>query len=260
MSGAAALAGLGALRGGAGLVQVATPASVADIVASHDPCYMAHPLPCDPETGQLSARAAQPLLALAQGASAVGVGPGLGQSAEAAEVVRLLTASAACPIVLDADALNVLGPWPGVGAMRRAPAILTPHPGEMARLTGRDTRAVQAGRMELAAEVSRREGCVVLLKGAGTIVTDGARAYVNATGNPGMATGGCGDVLTGLITALLAQGMAAFDAACLGAFLHGLAGDLAARRYGEVSMTALDLARELPAAFQAGNLGGGSPE
>ncbi len=243
MSGAAALAGMAALRGGAGLVQLAVPAAIADIVASHHPCYMVRALPADPG----------PVLAgLIDGASAVVAGPGLGQSDEIAAVVRMLLDAARCPLLLDADALNVLGPWPGAWKGRAAPTVITPHPGEFARLIGGDTRAVQADRLNLAADFARRESGVVLLKGAGTVVTDGARAFVNTTGNPGMATGGSGDVLSGLIGALLAQGMGAFEAACLGAHLHGLAGDIAARRVGEVALIATDLLDEIPAAFRAG--------
>jgi NAD(P)H-hydrate epimerase len=251
MSGAAALAGHAALRGGAGLVQVAVPAPIASIVAAHQPCYMVSAQPDDVE-GKLSSAALPGLLKLAEGATAVVVGPGLGQTEEVRITVRGLCAKVEGPLLLDADALNVLGEWPGAWKGRKGPTVITPHPGEFARLNGSNTAAVQADRHSRAAEFAQTEGGVVLLKGAGTVVTDGRRAYVNTTGNPGMATGGSGDVLSGLIGALLAQGMSAFDAAVLGAYLHGMAGDMVAQRVGETSLIATDLIEELPNAFRAG--------
>jgi NAD(P)H-hydrate epimerase len=249
MSGAAVLSGSGALRGGAGLVQVATPESIVGIVAAGNPCYMTVPQPADP-SGRLTRAALAGLLKLAEGASAVAVGPGLGQSDEVAAVVRGLIEGAALPMVLDADALNVLGADPIVLRQRRGPTVLTPHPGEFGRLIGQGTAAVQANRQSLAVEFARALGVVLLLKGAGTVVTDGARVYVNTTGNPGMATGGSGDVLSGLLGALLAQGLEAFAAAVLGVYIHGLAGDLVRDEKGETGMIASDLLAQLPAAFR----------
>jgi NAD(P)H-hydrate epimerase len=259
MSGAAALAGMGALRGGAGLVQVAVPAPAAAIVAGHHPCYMVAAMPAD-DDGLLAGVALAPLLKLVEDASAVAAGPGLGRSDGIAAVVRGLCDQAACPLLLDADALNVLGPWPGAWKGRTAPTVLTPHPGEFARLTGSDTASVQSARLERAREFVVRVGGVLLLKGAGTVVTDGTRGYVNTTGNPGMATGGSGDVLSGLIAALLARGMPAFDAACLGAYLHGRAGVIVAARHGEDGLIATDILAALPEAFRSGNGAGNLPK
>jgi len=180
--------------------------------------------------------------------------PGLGVGGGAEALVRAALAQDT-PLVLDADGLNNLAHVDGWPAMRGCGLVLTPHPGEMARLIGEPVAAIQADRESVAAAAAAEwraaaDGPLVLvLKGAGTIVTDGARLYVNNSGNPGMATGGAGDVLTGLVAALIAQGMACFDAACLGVYVHGLSGDLAAADRGEVSLIATDLIDFLPNAF-----------
>ena len=238
-SGAAVLCGGGALRGGAGLVTVACPRDIQDVVAAGNPCFM---------TFARTDRAAD-----LPRADVVAVGPGLGHAPATAGLVRDLMAHFAGPLVIDADALGLVAPG---GFARPVPAVLTPHPGEFARLTGRPVAEVQADREALAVAFARTEGVVLLLKGSGTVVTDGARVYTNRTGNPGMATGGCGDVLTGLIAALLGQGLSPFDAAALGAWAHGRAGDLAAESLGEVSLMALDLLDHLPAAIVAAQRSG----
>jgi NAD(P)H-hydrate epimerase len=157
-------------------------------------------------------------------------------------------------MVLDADALNALAEGELSSTQSNsppAPRVLTPHPGEFARLLRTKTAEVQSHREELAAQFAKRHGVVVVLKGRQTVVTDGARLSINTTGNPGMATGGTGDVLTGVITALICQGLAPYDAARLGTHVHGLAGDLAAQELGQVSLIASDLVKFLPAAFRA---------
>jgi NAD(P)H-hydrate epimerase len=249
MSGAAVLSGSAALRGGAGLVQVAMPEPVLGVVAAGNPCYMTVPQPAD-AVGRLARVSLAGLLELTSAASAVVVGPGLGQSDETAAVVRALVEEATVPLVIDADALNVLGANPMVLRQRRVPFILTPHPGEFGRLIGQGSSSVQANRQGLAVDFARAFSGVLVLKGAGTIVTDGTRVYVNTTGNPGMATGGSGDVLSGLLGALLAQGLDTFAAAVLGVFVHGLAGDLARDEKGETGLIASDLLAYLPAAFR----------
>ena len=231
-SGAAVLCGRAALRGGAGLVTVACPREIQDVVAAGDPCYMTF--------ARTESAADLPK------ADVVAVGPGLGL--HSAGLVRELVTQFAGPLVIDADALAAV---PRGGYARTVPAVLTPHPGEFARLLGNTIAEVQADREGLAVGFARAEGVVLLLKGSGTLVTDGHRVYRNATGNPGMATGGCGDVLTGLIAALLGQGLPPFEAAALGAWAHGRAGDLAAQRLGEVSLTAADLLDTLQAALVA---------
>jgi len=242
MSGAAALSGQGALRGGAGLVTVAVPAGIAGIVATIEPSYLTLALPED-DGGKISRLAAAEILGRLNDRTAAAIGPGWGKSADLTELAHVLYTSVEIPLVVDADALNALAalpagfPKPPTAAAR----IVTPHPGEFSRLTGTDTKTVQADRQTLAAEFARTHGVIVVLKGHETVVTDGERVAINTTGNSGMATGGTGDVLTGLITALLAQGMSSFDAAHLGVHLHGLAGDLAAAQFGKPGMIASDL-------------------
>jgi ADP-dependent NAD(P)H-hydrate dehydratase len=248
MSGAAVLCATAALRGGAGLVRLAVPESILSIVAAANPCYTTVPLPCD-EQGRLSGSALPILLELVGSHTVSVLGPGLGQSVELGEALAFLIEQTIAPLVLDADSLNLLSGRLGALRKHRGPIILTPHPGEFARLVGCDIPTVQARRPESAAEFARTHGVVMVLKGHATIVTDGQRLYVNGTGNPGMATGGTGDVLAGLIGALLAQQLEPFAAAQLGVFLHGMAGDLARVRMGEVSLIATDLLDELPRAF-----------
>lgn len=240
MSGAAILAGTAALRAGAGLVQVAVPEAIADIVASAQPCYM---------TTALSGNAADALRPLAVAATVTVAGPGLGRGDGVADLLAELFASSG-KLVLDADALNTIAADPGRYGVRSG-IVMTPHPGEFARLTGLDIQTIQADRRGHATAFARKHGVVLVLKGAGTIVTDGRRVYVNTTGNPGMATGGTGDVLAGVLGALVAQGFDAFDASVLGVYLHGLAGDIARDRVGEASLIATDLIDHLPEAFRA---------
>lgn len=248
MSGAACLAGLGALRGGAGLVTVAIPAGILPIVAAVEPSYLTVGLPED-DLGRISRTAAKLILSLAENCTAVAIGPGWGTSPDLKELTQTLCVNVAKPMVIDADGLNAL-----VGCEQPSPApaprILTPHPGEFARLTGSDTAAVQKDREALAAEFAKERGVILVLKGHATVVTDGEKIAVNTTGNSGMATGGTGDVLTGLITALLAQGMTPFDAAHLGVHLHGLAGDLAAAELSPHGLIASDLPTYLPRAWK----------
>ncbi|NBO92810.1 MAG: NAD(P)H-hydrate dehydratase [Planctomycetia bacterium] len=236
MSGAAVLCGSAALRGGAGLVKLVVPELIAALVAVQQPCYMVAGASWD---------RLDPVLEAARTADAVVAGPGLGRGPKVRELVGRLC-ELDVPLVLDADALNVLGMWPGVWRNRMAPTLITPHPGEFARLTGQKGGERVAGAVELA----RREGVIVVLKGAGTVVTDGRRVFVNTTGNPGMATGGTGDVLAGLLGALLAQGFSAFEAAQLAVYLHGRAGDQARDRVGEVSLIATDILDSLPVAIR----------
>jgi len=252
MSGAAILCATAALRGGAGLVRVAVPAGILPIVAAGNPCYMTAPLPED-EAGRLSDGGAAELLALAGASDVVAAGPGLSRADGISRLVTTLVERGEGPLVLDADGLNALAGHTEVLRRRAAAgraAVLTPHPGEFARLAGTDIPTVQANRREMAVRFAADNGAVLLLKGHGTLVTDGRRLYQNPTGNPGMATGGSGDVLTGLIAALLGQGLPPFEAAQLGAYLHGLAGDLARADIGEVSLIATDLLTYLARALR----------
>jgi NAD(P)H-hydrate epimerase len=248
MSGAAVLCASAALRGGAGLVRVAVPAGILPIVAAGNPCYMTTPLPEDDE-GRLAADAAPNLLALIKDNDVLAIGPGLGRGPGVAHVVGQALSYAEIPIVLDADGLNAIAGQLHRITNRKAPLILTPHPGEFARLLGCDAATVQTNRQELVRRFAFDHCVIVVLKGHGTLVTDGAKLYVNTTGNPGMATGGTGDVLTGLIAALVGQGLEPFAAAQLGVYLHGLAGDLACKVLGEASLIASDLLAYLPSAM-----------
>jgi ADP-dependent NAD(P)H-hydrate dehydratase len=246
MAGAAALAGMAALRGGAGRVRLAVPDVVLDTVAGFEPSYMTAPLPSD-AAGRIASGAFDRIVELAETATVVACGPGLGRSLELDRLVLRLYREIAKPMVFDADALNALAIEPETLVHPGGPRILTPHPGEFARLVG--GRLAPDLHAEAAVQMAARCGIVVVLKGHRTLVTDGARRAINATGNPGMATGGTGDVLTGLITAMACQHLEAFDAARLGVHLHGLAGDLAAEELGEVSLVAGDLILYLPDAF-----------
>lgn len=256
MSGAPSLAGLGALRGGAGLVYVAVPSEILPIVAAIEPSYLTIPLATDEEHGGLSVDGLSGLWGACQGKDAVALGPGLGSARGIVGIVKKLYIGVSQPMVVDADALNALAVDPP-GRDRElmlfeavGPRIFTPHPGEFAKLIGSDIATVESHRAELAAKFAKDHGVIVVLKGHGTVTTDGDRVAINRTGNSGMATGGSGDVLTGLIAALLAQGMEPFDAAQLGAHLHGLAGDLAAAELSQPGLIASDLPRFLAKAWK----------
>lgn len=247
-AGAAALAARGALRGGAGLVDVACPDSVYDVVGAAAPEALVHPLPTD-ENGLLTA-GTDVLAPLVEQATAVVVGPGLGTAERAGEIARYLVAEASVPLVLDADGLNVLGEDLSALRAARGARVLTPHPGEAARLLGCSPAEVQADRPAALARLVEASGAVVVLKGFRTLIgAPGAPVVVNPTGNPGMATGGTGDVLAGLIGALLAQQVDPWRAAWVAAWLHGAAGDRTAVDGAEMALTAGDVAEALPAAF-----------
>lgn len=248
MSGAAVLCGSAALRGGAGLVRVATPREVWPIVAAGNPCYMTVPLAQD-EAGHVTETARIALLDAARASDVIALGPGLGRGPQLTQLVEELVTRVTVPLVLDADGLNACVDRPHILDDRSAPLIITPHPGEFGRVLGKSTVDVQAAREELATAFARQHKLIVLLKGHGTIVTDGSRVYVNATGNPGMATAGSGDVLTGLIAALLGQKLDLFAAAQLGAHVHGLAGDLASAALGQRGLIASDLLTYMPRAL-----------
>jgi ADP-dependent NAD(P)H-hydrate dehydratase len=248
MSGAAVLCGSAALRGGAGLVRVAVPHEILPTVAGGNPCYITAALAQDGD-GRLADAALPDVLALARAHTVLAAGPGLGRSPGLTALLAALLAQLDVPLVLDADGLNAFGDHPEQLRRHRGPLVLTPHPGEFGRLVGLDAQAVQAQREGLAVRYAAATGAVLVLKGHGTLVTDGKRLYRNDTGNPGMATAGSGDVLTGLIAALLAQGLEPFAAAQLGVYLHGLAGDLARDELGAPSLIATDLLHALPKAF-----------
>jgi NAD(P)H-hydrate epimerase len=249
MSGAAALAGRAALRCGAGLVRVATPRSVLPIAASIEPSFTTIALPED-NAGRISARAVNNILDAVGDNDVSAFGPGIGVSGGLQSVLTALLEEDGLRLIIDADGLNNLAgirDWP---AKSKAELILTPHPGEMKRLwSGLFREELPGDRQQQAAAFAEKTKTVVVLKGAGTVVTNGEKVYVNKTGNPGMATAGSGDVLTGAIAALAGQGLGNYDAAVLGVYIHGLAGDIAAEKFGQVSLMATDIIETLPGAF-----------
>ncbi len=249
MSGAAALAGRSALRAGAGLVRVAVPKSVLPIVASIEPSFTTIPLAED-TAGRISAKAVNTILNAVSENDALAFGPGVGTSSALRSVLETLIKQEQLRLLIDADGLNNLSrikDWP---AKLKVHLILTPHPGEMKRLWAALFREqLPPDRQNQAVQLAQRTKTVVALKGAGTVVTDGQRVFINKTGNPGMATAGSGDVLTGVMTALIGQGLSNLDAAVLGVYIHGLAGDIAAKKTGQVSLMATDIIESLPEAF-----------
>ena len=252
-SGAAALASWAALRAGAGLVTAATPESVLATVAACTPEVMTEPLAAT-RVGSIALRNLEGgyFDVLRKGKRAIGIGPGLTTQAETSELVRAIVRERDLPIVLDADGLNAFAGRAMELRNARGNLAITPHPGEMARLAGCGTDNVQARRIEVARKAAADWNCHVVLKGHQTVVAapDG-RIGVNSTGNPGMATGGTGDVLTGILAGLTAQYGAELwpSVLSLGVFLHGLSGDLAAKEVGEAPLMASDLIRFLPNAF-----------
>lgn len=254
LTGAVALAGEAALRTGAGKVTVGVPQSLNPILEVKLTEVMSLPLA---ETGAqtVAVEAAEPLVAWTGRCQAVGLGGGMGTDDGPGEFLRDFLAGTNLPVVLDADALRLLAARPELFrellAGRARPAILTPHPGEMAALMGLPVDAVERYRVDAAREVAQNWRSVLVLKGAHTVIaTPEGELYLNPTGNAGLATGGTGDVLTGVLTSLLAQGMAPAPAAVAGVYLHGLAGDLASAEAGRVGMSAGDVVRRLPAAVQ----------
>lgn len=239
-TGAAFFAAMGALRSGAGLVFLGVPESiyVIEAVKLNEPVIF--PLP--DVGGRLSADAVPEILSRLPRMDAVLVGPGLGQSEGTLAVVRAVLEKAECPVVVDADGINVLRAHRDLLRGRKSPTILTPHDGEFARLGG----IIGEDRMAAAAALADDLGCVVLLKGHETCVTDGTDGYINPTGNSGMAVGGSGDVLAGVIAALLGAGLPPLEAAACGAWLHGAAGDRCAAELGQYGMLPTDMLSALP--------------
>lgn len=255
-AGAAAMAGMSALRAGAGLATVATAKSVLPMVAGFHPEVMTEPLE-ETDAGTISARAIERIEVLAKGKSVLAVGPGISRFPETSEVVRTLVRKGEIPIVLDADGLNAFEGRAGELNGKNRLLVITPHPGEMARLAGCTIPEVQKDRLGVARRFAREHELIVVLKGHRTLVVrpDG-EAWVNTTGNPGMATGGTGDILTGMVASMISQeknsqnANGALLAVCTAVHLHALAGDVMRESVGEHSLVATDLLRGLPEAFQ----------
>ncbi|MGD1215588.1 MAG: NAD(P)H-hydrate dehydratase [Terriglobales bacterium] len=251
-AGAAAMAGFAALRAGAGLSTVATPKSVLATVAAFHAEVMTEPL-AETEQGTISLRAiGSGLDALLEYGTLIAIGPGISRNSETAEFVRTIVERRDKSIVVDADGLNAFEGAAGKLNGRGRTLVITPHPGEMSRLTGLSIAEIQANRLEVARNLAREHELIVVLKGHRTLIAapDGT-VWVNPTGNPGMATGGTGDILTGMVAGLIAQHpQHALEATALAVYLHGLAGDLASESVGENSLVATDLVRFLPQAFE----------
>lgn len=250
LTGAAAMCSLGALRAGAGLVTLGIPASLQDVMAAKLTEVMTRPLP-ETKARTLSLQALPELVSLIESMDAVAIGPGLSQESQTKQLVRQLLPRVTKPCVVDADGLNALADEPQVLKRLTTPLILTPHPGEMARLIRQSAADVQRDRERTAKSFAEQYRVVVVLKGHRTVVANvDGEVYVNDTGNPGMASGGMGDVLTGIIAGLLGQKLSLFDAAWLGVYLHGLAGDLAVADLGQVGLIASDLLDRIPQAIR----------
>jgi NAD(P)H-hydrate epimerase len=250
MTGAGGLASRACLRAGAGVVLWAVPKSLNASCESLTLEVITLPIPETP-SGAPAMESREILVEAAREANCVILGPGLPVAGDTGELMRLLIPEIYPPLILDGGALTAIGTDLMAIRKRQSPTIITPHPGEMARLVGKTSAAVQGKRLDFALKYAKLSGAVVVLKGAGTVVSDGGRIFVNTSGNPGMSTAGSGDVLAGVIAALVGQKMPPFEAAQLGVYLHGLAGDLAAAELGQRGLMASDLVNKLPAAFLA---------
>ncbi|HUI44948.1 MAG TPA: NAD(P)H-hydrate dehydratase [Nitrospirota bacterium] len=257
-AGAAVMVAKSSLRTGPGLVSVATPNSLVPIIQSQ--IFEAMCIPAaESMEGTLGIASEEELLRSADKMSAVAIGPGLSTHFESAQVVRNLIPRIKIPLVIDADGLNALVGHKALLKDAKAPVILTPHPGEMGRLLSLSAADVQKDRINIAARFAKDYNVVLVLKGAGTVIaTPQGEIFINSSGNPGMATGGTGDVLTGMIGGFLAQGRPAVQAACLSVYLHGLAGDIAARELGEASLIAGDVIEKIPHAMKEMEKNGGN--
>ena len=239
-TGAAALSAMGALRSGAGLVYLAVPESIYEIEA----VKLTEPViyPVKDKHGTYSCNALEEILTMVKGKDAVLIGPGMGQSEGTFSVTKAILETYTGPIVLDADGINVMAEHKDILRGRSCPTIITPHAGEFQRIGG----SLSQDRVISAVELANDLGVIVLLKGHHTVITDGSTIYINPTGNPGMATGGSGDVLAGIIVSLLGQGLKPLEAAAVGAWLHGAAGDICSEEIGQYGMLPSDMLNVLP--------------
>lgn len=249
MAGAAIMAGKAALRCGIGLLKIAVPKSIYPVCATNILESVYYPLE-ETSNGVISSKNTDFLLEMCEKSSAVVIGCGLSVCDDTKNLVQSVITNCEKPLVIDADALNCICNKPEILKNLKVPAIITPHPGEMARLLHSTPKTVNSNRENTAIDFAKKFGVVTVLKGAGTIIAspDG-EVYINHTGNSGMATGGSGDVLSGIIGSLLAQGAAPINAATAGVFLHGTIGDLAAEKLGKISMLPTDMIDMIPTAY-----------
>lgn len=257
MTGAAYLCSKAALRSGSGIVTLGIPESLNPIMETKLTCVMTYPLP-ETKEHTLAYKGRDKILELCEKHDIIALGPGLSQQPETKKLILWLVKTIDRTIVIDADGLNALAGNLNILYKIKKGAVLTPHPGEMARLINPNTTVdVQGDRLNIATQFAQSthnrlgdgKNFVLVLKGSKTIVTDHRKAYINNTGNSGMATAGAGDVLTGIIASLIGQGIKEFDASQLGVYIHGLAGDIASKQKGEISMIATDILDSLPDAF-----------
>jgi NAD(P)H-hydrate epimerase len=250
MLGAAALSSLAAMRSGAGLVTAAVPCGLnLTLQKKISNVVMTKPL-AQSRKGAFSLKSYDQIKKVWDQFDAIAIGPGLGRELATQQLARQVIIHCPKPLVIDADALFALAGHAQILLKAKAPRVLTPHCGEMSRLTDQSVRVIEAGRLKTARDFARRYNCVLLLKGHRSVVASPrGKTYINRTGNAGMATAGSGDVLTGMITAFLGQGMGPFDAAKYGAYYHGKAGDLAARKKSKVSIIASDIIEQIPYVF-----------
>ena len=239
-TGAAWFSAMGALRTGAGLVYLGVPECIYAIEATKLNEPIVFPLP--EKDGKLSTDAIAEITGMLPNMDAVLIGPGLGVSDGTSKIVKSVLKYDSCPVILDADGINVLSSHMDVLRERHFPTVLTPHPGEFSRIGGDSTLDRQTAAMTFA----RENNCILVLKGHKTVITDGKQCYINPTGNPGMAVGGSGDVLAGMIVSLIGQGIDPLHAAACGAYLHGAAGDICAKEKGQYGMLPSDMVEVLP--------------
>ncbi|MCA9406493.1 MAG: NAD(P)H-hydrate dehydratase [Candidatus Omnitrophica bacterium] len=251
MLGAGALTALAAMRSGAGLTSIGIPKSLNAVMQKKvSNVVMTVSLP-ETREQTLSAAAAKTIQTLSEQYDALALGPGLSRNKSTQQLIKNIISQSKIPLVIDADGLNAIAASPQILLKTKTPKILTPHPGEMARLAGTTKSFVEKKRRQIAVEFAKKYQCILLLKGPATLVaSNDGRVYINKTGNAGMATAGSGDVLTGMITAFLAQGLLPFDAVKYGAYLHGVAGDLVARDKTRMAMIASDIIEYIPRAVK----------
>ena len=249
MAGACTLSSLSALRSGVGLLKVALPKSIYPIVSSS--VYEAVFLPFEESVqGTVDVNSLDFLLENAKNCSAVMLGCGLKLCDETVEFVKEFVSSCKTPMLIDADGINAVSKNIDVLTHSKTDIVITPHPKEMSRISGLSVEYIQSNRVVVAEKIARKLSVTVVLKGKDTVVTDGVRTRINKTGNCGMAKGGSGDVLSGIIASLMAQGLDSFEACCVGVYIHGLSGDLAARDLSKISMLPRDIVNFLPKAFR----------
>ncbi|MDD5439328.1 MAG: NAD(P)H-hydrate dehydratase [Candidatus Omnitrophica bacterium] len=250
LTGAAYLTSQAAILSGSGLVTLALPESIYPVLAVKLTEVMTLPLP-ETKQGSLAGKAEAAIMGFLNKVDVVAIGPGLSREPETQRLVRKLLSRIKQPVVLDADGINALDDNAGALKKRKGVTVITPHPGEMARLTGKDVAYVQKNRESIAKSVSLQYNCVSVLKGHRTVVADSSgKLYVNDTGNSGMSSAGMGDVLTGVIASLIGQGIDAFSASIISVYLHGKAGDIVAAERGQFGLIATDVLNKLPFVFK----------